>query len=370
MATLRAHLRRTARIDENDRDVGTVGLVDDHVFELPKRPVADHPVEALGAPCSVADTVERFYDDDPAGDTSHDVHEFAAYLMIDIALPVSLLTFAGSDLVQSAFASHALAVGLESSPPILNSFTRPELDDARPGQSCRFRNPQVHAEELSTVTDGRRVGRIANWQLGVPLAISFKDTGIAISQRESIHIALSDTEGKPEIAATFAEGEAQNPTVAVADKSVGIDTQADGQVVVDGGPGHFLEVFGLAHPPVTTGHADGLVDGHASIISGQAQVSHLPIAGVVNLGPAGSMVLLGKIQPYPNRFGEEALIGFQELLFASGRLHNLDYNTFCLIHSYSIAYLLNTVKSGLKPLKQVKPLYPTVKVGGLYGLFR
>ena len=35
---------------------------------------------------------------------------------------------------------------------------------------------------------------------------------------------------------------------------------------------------------------------------------------------------------------------------------------------FVVARIVAAVKSGLKPLKQVKPFYPTAKAGGLYGL--
>lgn len=320
MATAGTRLAGLARVTKNNRDIGAVRLIDEHILKLSEGPIAHHSVEPLGGMCPVTDTVEVFHDDDTARDTGHNVHDLAADFVVDVFLPISLFALAGCDLVQSAFAPHALAVCLETTPPILGGLARPELDDARPNQSCRFRNPQVYAEELSTVTDGRRRGGTANGQFGVPFAIAFKDLGVTLSQGEGIHVALGDTEREPEVVTTFAERETQCPTVAIANELVGINTKADRQVAVNGRPGDFLEVFRLAHPPVAAGHADYLVDGHASIVGRQAQVTHLTVAGMVDFDHAGGVVLLGKVEADLDGGGEEVSIGFQKHALALGGL--------------------------------------------------
>lgn len=316
MATLGTCFGCAARVNKKDRYVSAVGLIDNHVFELPEGPVAHHALKPLTAPRPAADTIKALHDDDSFRDTRHNVHDFPTDFVVDITLPSRLLALTGSDFIQSALASHALPISLESPPPGLQSSTRPELDDAGTNQGCRFRYPQVYAEELSTITDGRHRGGMADGQLGVPLTISLENAGITISQGKSIHIALGNTKGQPEIVAALAEGEAQDPMVTAADKFVGINTQTDRQAAINGGPRYLFEVPRLALPPVATGHSDGLVDCHASIIRRQAQVTHPLVASSVNLDPARSAVFLSKVETHLDSIGKEVSVGFQELSLA------------------------------------------------------
>lgn len=300
VTTLRTGFRSPARINEDNGNIGTVGLIDKRVFQLPEGPIAHHAIEPLRGVQPITDAIEVLHDDDAAGDARHDVHDLTAQLVVDISLPIPLFAFAGLDPILSALASHALTIGLEPSPPILNGLAGPEFDDAGADQSCRFRNSQVYAEELSTVTDGGRRDGTANGQLGVPFAVALKDTGITMSKGQGIRVALRDTEGEPEVMTSFAKGKAQDPTVAVANELVGIDAQTDRQVAVNGRPGCLFEMFGFAHPPVATGHADDLIDGHASVVGRQAQVTHLLITSMVDFDHAGGVILLGKVKSYLN----------------------------------------------------------------------
>lgn len=320
VTTARTRLTGFARVNEDNGNIGPVSFVDNHVFKLPESPIAHHPIEPLAASRPVTNTVKAFHDDSTIGNTSHDVNYLSGNLMVDISGPTGFLAFASPDPVQPFLLSHALAIGLKPSPSILDSFARPEFDDAWTDQRCCFRYPQIYAEELSTITDGRHRCRTANRQIGVPFAVSFKDLSVTINQRKSIHIALRHAKREPEILRTLAKREPQDPSVAIMNELVGVDTQADRKVAINSRPRCFLEIFRLAHSPIAASHADNLIDGHASIIRRQTQITHLAVASMVDFVSAGSFVFFSKIKSHLDSSIKKGPIGFKNLAFALGGL--------------------------------------------------
>lgn len=233
MTTSGACLRSLAWVYPYNRNSSLFGFVDNHVRKLPKGPIAHHAVETFAAPHSVANAIQLFKDNDRVRCASNDVDQFAANFMVDIFSPIGLSALIGPDFVRSSLSSHALAILLESSLSVLGGFTRPELDDARADQRCHFCYPQVHTEELNIVTDGWYVGRIADRQLGIPLAISLEDLSITPGERKRIQVAFGDTERKPDVLPTLTGRDTQGPSITITEQLVGITAKADGQVAVD-----------------------------------------------------------------------------------------------------------------------------------------
>ena len=335
--TARTHLGRVAGVNPHDGDARSFGLVDDHVRKLPEGPVTHHAVEPLATPCTVTDTVKFFQDDDAARCASNDVHQFAADLVIDVPLPAAFLAFGRLNLVHAFLLVHASAVSLKASPSVLNSFARPELDDIGANQSSCFRNAQVHAEELSIVTDDGRVCGKAKGQLDVPLAVTFVELGITVGKRHGIVILLRNAEGKPDVRATMSRGNAQDPAIAIVDEFVDVNAKAQGGSV-DRGPRGFLDVSGLNRSPIDMYHALRLAKGHASIVRGQVKLlTNSVVTSFVQFSKAGGLaVFVGKIQDELNSFGIAFLQGRQEKTLTFGGLYDLDNYTF---HAHSKAIL-------------------------------
>ncbi len=346
MTTARASLAGLAGINPHDRDPRPFCFVDNHIIQLTESPVVHHAVEPFASPYPAADTIQLLEDDHAAGCICYDIDQFATDFVVYVSLPIPLFALAGPYPVQPALALHPGTVSLETTPSILNDLARPELDDIWPNQRCYLRDPQVHTEELNTITDGRYVSGIADGQLDVPFVIALEDTGITLSEGKSVQIPPWDTEREPNVCAPLACGDTQNPTVTTTKQAVGMTAETDRKVSINSGPRRFPEMSRFLQAPIGMYHALGLAQCHSRIIGRKVKsFTNDVVATVMQSRKAGrTSILVREIQDIIHGLVVSFLYRLEVFsLVISGR-DNLDYNTFFPHSNYSITQLRENVK--------------------------
>lgn len=349
MPTARTGTRCTAWIDEDDRDGFVLSFVLDEVDQLSECPRGHHAVEPLTTPGTVTNAVQGFKDDDWAIVLESDVYDLATELVVYVPHPARLLAFLCLYPVKAVVLLVATTQVREMLAAMPDSFAI-EVDDAIwCGHGCQPHNAQIDANErVLTVTDGWRRGS-ADREHDVPVAATLEDFGITVGVQDFVAVLVRYTQGQPDILTAFSGGDAQDGTIVAPDDFVGIDTKTNALRTVKFWERCSAKVPGPALAIIATSKRHSSVDGHASVISGEAEtLPDVTVTGFVDCGSAAGV--LGASGAQAEFYGgtEGGGCGFEPHGFAPSWFENLKYDGYCVLHEHSVARTTRTVKSRKK----------------------
>jgi len=315
-------------IDEQYRDADLGSFVLGLVNQVSEGPRGEHPVEPLRAGDSVPDPVKPLKGDYGVGVLRGKVNEFAAGLVVDVGHPTSFLALGAFDSIHASMPLIPFANDRKVFSSVSDLLSVPNFDAVGSLGCHQPDDSQIYADNRRVaVTDGRRVG-CSEREHDEPGVVSLEELGVALNVLKTVAPLLRDAEGQPEIRTALAGGHTED----LINDCISVDAQPYRRTREDGVSG---TSFRFSKPKVGPSVLGSVVDRHARVVGGKAEVAAPSIGGSMDRASVDGLVCEGEVESEARALEKKRSHILQPRTLAGRRSSEFENNGFLHGHKYN-----------------------------------